>query len=135
MQLSFSLTKKPSTKEVINLYTRVGWGKIEDYNFPRFEKAFEKSRFVTAYDDSNLIGFVRFLSDESQDTSILEFIVHPRYQGFNIGKKMLNELIGEIGHTNIFINCVEKTKDFFLKNGFKQHQLIALSRTAVVTKQ
>lgn len=132
MNIEFSFKKRPKAEEAIKIYTRLGWGKLEEYNSIRFEKAFENSFFLTAYDSSNLIGFIRFLSDGAHDTSILEFVVHPKYQGFNIGKKMLNDLVQKLGHTNIYLNCPENTVEFFLKNEFKKHQLKGLSRTAVV---
>ncbi len=132
MQLSFSFIRKPTAKEAIKIYTSLGWGKEEEYDFFRFEKAFENSKFITVYDEAELVAFVRFLSDEYHETMVSEFVVATKYQGYNIGKKMLNDLVQEFGHTSIYLNCTKETKDFFLKNGFKKHQLIGLSRSAEI---
>ncbi|MBN2675651.1 MAG: GNAT family N-acetyltransferase [Alphaproteobacteria bacterium] len=129
MNLRSSFTEKPDVSLAIKLYLSIGWGKLEQYDLQRFEKAFENSKFMTVYDGDVFIGFIRFFSDENQDTSIIEFIVTSKYQGLNVGKWMLQEFLKKYGKTNIYIETTERTKDFFLKNGFKKHRLVGLSRT------
>ncbi|OLA66684.1 MAG: hypothetical protein BHW56_01710 [Acetobacter sp. 46_36] len=120
--------KQPNVHEAIDIYCNLGWGKLQDYNFEIWKKAFDNSDFISAYDENKLVGFIRLISDGFHDTQVLEFVVTPKYQHCGIGKLLIEELKDNWGHTDIYCNTVDKNIDFFLDNGFKRNRLAPISK-------
>ncbi len=128
MVLRIFTDKQPDVQEAVKIYAGLGWGKFQDYNLESWKKAFDNSNFIVAYDEKELVGFVRLISDGFQDTQVLEFAVSPKYQHQGIGKRLIEALNDNWGHTDIYCNTVDKNTDFFLNNGFKRNSLIPISK-------
>lgn len=120
--------KQPDTQKAIEIYANLGWGTVQEYNFAIWQKAFDNSDFITAYDENELVGFIRLISDGFHDTQVLEFVVTPKYQHQGIGKSLIEILKDKWGHTDIYCNTVDKNVDFFLNNGFKRNRLTQVSK-------
>ncbi|MBO5284509.1 MAG: GNAT family N-acetyltransferase [Alphaproteobacteria bacterium] len=127
MTLHILNNKQPDLQKAIELYTDLGWGQPQNYNLEIWQKAFNNSHFITAYEENELIGFVRLISDGFHDTQVLEFAVSPKHQHQGTGKALLNALKTNWGHTDIYCNTLPKTADFFLNNGFNKNHLTAVS--------
>lgn len=117
---------KPSVEEAVDLYCQVNLGKKEHYDFDRFEKAFKNSRFITARVNGNLVGLVRYMTDEAHETSVREFIVAPPVQRHGIGSKMLDNLTDMYGHTDLYVNTLSDAKEFFVKKGLHAQSSLEL---------
>lgn len=123
--------KQPDVDDAINLYVQIGWGKREQYDSARFQKAFNNSKFILAYNEESLVGMVRLMSDEAHETNVSEFLVRPEFQKQGIGKQLLEKLHETYGHTDLYISTPKEHEDFFLKNGMKsQNSLLQVSRRA-----
>lgn len=121
----------PPVEEAVNLYVSVGWGEKEQYSFDKFQRAFESSNFILAYDGGDLVGLVRFMTDDAHETNVSEFLVIPAYQKKGIGKQLLQKLYKTYGHTDIYISTPKEHEEFFLKNGmFSQKSFTQVSRKA-----
>lgn len=116
---------KPAVEEAIELYAQMGLGNKEDYNYERYEKAFQNSSFITARVNDNLVGMVRVISDQSHETSVREFLVKPDCQKKGVGKAMLEKLFDLYGHTDLYINTPDECEEFFLKNGMNPQKSLA----------
>ncbi|OGF25499.1 hypothetical protein A2331_01365 [Candidatus Falkowbacteria bacterium RIFOXYB2_FULL_34_18] len=74
---------------------------------------------IQAVDEKNkLIGFARILSDNQFHTVLAEIVVHPDYQGKNIGNKIIKTVKEEYSHTPIYLDALPENKEFFSKQGF-----------------
>lgn len=128
MVLRIFPNKQPDVREAVEIYARLGWGSFHDYNLEIWKKAFDNSDFIVAYDETELVGFVRLISDGFHDTQVLEFVVSPKRQHQGIGKLLIEALKDNWGHTDIYCNTVDKNADFFLNNGFKRNKLTPISK-------
>lgn len=123
--------KQPDLDDAINMYVQIGWGKREQYDAAKFQKAFDNSKFILAYNEEALVGMVRLMSDEAHETNVSEFLVRPEFQKKGIGKKLLEKLHETYGHTDLYISTPKEHEEFFLKNGMKpQTSLKQVSRRA-----
>ncbi len=123
--------QKPNLDEALDFYVKIGWGKRSQYDDVRFQKAFDFSHFILAYDENTLVGMIRLMSDQAHETNVSEFMVMPEYQKNGIGKKLLECLYEKYGHTDIYISTPKEHEEFFLKNGMKSQQsLLQVSRRA-----
>lgn len=115
--------------EAIALYLDAGWGTSSDYEGKSavWEKAFQNSHFITAYDDNHLVGMIRFLTDHAHDTMIVECLVLKKYQNQGVAKQMLDALKEQFAHTAIYIQTTPSSEAFFAQNGFKKHHLLGMS--------
>lgn len=129
MGIRVFVDKQPKVNDCIRIYAALGWGKVQDYNVDEWQNALNHSDFISAFDDNKLVGFIRFLTDGYHDTQILEFVVQPDYQRKAIGEKMLEKMVENFGHTDIYCNSIESAVDFFLTHKFKKNRLVGVSRS------
>ena len=120
---------RPNVSDGIALYLDAGWGSAKDYAGTQkiYENAYQNSHFITATDKNNLVGMIRYFTDGSHDTQIIECVVLKAYQKQGIAKAMLNELKNMYPNTSIYIETTAPYKNAFLKEGFKEHSLVGLS--------
>ncbi len=129
MNIEIYDSKKPLANDLIRLYLDAGWGTEKNYENSEniFNHAIKNSNLITAYDGNKLVGFIRFLSDYSHDTQILEFIVDKKYRNNGIGTKLIEKLAENFGNTSIYINSTEIAVDFLSRRHFKKHKLTGMS--------
>lgn len=81
---------------------------------------FEKSQyFVFAFDDGQLIGAVRAISD-GEWAVIYNFGVQKEYQGSAVEKEVLSRLVRQLKGQHIFTNALPGTLAFYEQNGFQR---------------
>lgn len=111
---------KDFTKEQIQyLFTAVKW---ESGQYPnRLYKALQHSSCViTAWDGQQLVGLIRALDDGEMTAFVHYLLIHPNYQGFGIGKHLV-EMIKETYQDYFYIKLMvplQKNVDFYKKCGF-----------------
>ena len=78
---------------------------------------------VSAWDNEIMIGCARATSDGIYRAAIWDVVIHPEYQGFGLGRKLLETLI-----THPLLNRVERIylttthqQKFYQKIGFKEN--------------
>lgn len=71
--------------EIMKVFTSVGWTKKK----MKVMKAFKRSYYIMAYDNEQLIGFARALSDDEYYTGIYDVIVKPSHQKKALVKRWL----------------------------------------------
>lgn len=108
-------------KELNELLSTIGWG-IKPLS--RLEQSINLSwGWITARDKNNkLVGFVQILSDGIKHAYILRMLVHKDYQGNEIGKNIMKELMEMLGEEKLNPILITKPTEesFYKKFGFKK---------------
>ncbi|AQR94063.1 MULTISPECIES: GNAT family N-acetyltransferase [Clostridium] len=94
---------------------------LSDLDAETQQKVFERSYAVVfLFDDEELIGFGRAISDGICQAAIYNIALDERYQGKGLGKKIIDELIEQVKQCNIILYTHPKTIEFYEKLGFSK---------------
>ncbi|HCS76562.1 MAG TPA: GNAT family N-acetyltransferase [Syntrophaceae bacterium] len=90
------------------------------YHKPEVHKrAFEASHTtVFIYEESQLIGFGRAISDGEYQGAIYDVAVLPEAQGKGIGKVIIQAILGQLPNCNIILYATPGMEGFYKKLGF-----------------
>lgn len=122
MNIKF-LERTPTADEYNNLTEAVGWGKREN---SIVEEALNNTLFsLCAYDDEKLIGYGRIIGDKTIFLYIHDIMVIPEYQGKNIGRGIMLELLKQIDEYKLvnpnirtYLGASKNREAFYEKFGF-----------------
>lgn len=85
------------------------------------EKAFKNSYCtVFIYNDNELIGFGRAISDGVYQAAIYDVAVLEAYQGKGIGKLIVNNILKSVSQCNTILYASPGKEDFYNKLNFKK---------------
>ncbi|WP_459480737.1 GNAT family N-acetyltransferase [Clostridium saccharoperbutylacetonicum] len=94
---------------------------LSDLDAETQQKVFERSYAVVfLFDDEELIGFGRAISDGICQAAIYNIALDERYQGKGLGEKIIDELIEQVKQCNIILYTHPKTIEFYEKLGFSK---------------
>ncbi len=94
---------------------------LSDLDAETQQKVFERSYAVVfLFDDEELIGFGRAISDGICQAAIYNIALDERYQGKGLGRKIIDELIEQVKQCNIVLYTHPKTIEFYEKLGFSK---------------
>jgi GNAT superfamily N-acetyltransferase len=80
--------------QLSELYTLVGWNRDGSRTVPALEKMLEKtSHYVTALEETRLVGFGRVISDDIFLFQLSDVMVRPEFRKRGIGLQILKQLI------------------------------------------
>ncbi len=84
-------------------------------------KTFSSSASVVfAYDDQQLIGFGRAISDGLIQAAIYDVAVLPSYQGHGIGKQVIEKLVASLPGCNFILYASPGKEPFYEKLKFRR---------------
>ena len=84
-------------------------------------RAFEASHTtVFIYEDSQLIGFGRAISDGEYQGAIYDVAVLPEDQGKGVGKIIMQTILDRLPHCNLILYATPGMEGFYKKLGFTQ---------------
>jgi GNAT superfamily N-acetyltransferase len=113
----------PDKEEYFSLFNTTGWNNDYKASPDDLERANQNSWLVvSAYDENNLVGFGRAVTDYVLHAMIFDMIVLPDYQGRGIGTMILSRLVNrclERGIRDIQLFCAKGKRAFYEKNGFE----------------
>lgn len=108
----------------------VDWGEVRtilkevgmSYTNPEIhEESFINSyASIFVYEDSNLVGFGRIISDKVRQSALYDLAIKPQYQGMKIGSKLLRYLMSTSQKCNLILYASPGKEEFYLKNGFRK---------------
>ena len=111
--------------ELIKLYEKVGMLRhlIENKEFDKIQTAFEKSyKVVTAWDEKELVGSCRMLSDGICYGVVFDVAVLPDYKKKNVAEGLLTLLLKGEESMPIHLTSAFGNEDLYAKLGFKNHK-------------
>ena len=97
----------------ITFVNRVGPG---DYDLDKTQAALSRTLNITAYDEKELVGCLRILSDGYYFGTITELLVLPKYQKQGIGSRLLT-LAKDNTPTMLYFGAQPGAEGFYEKNG------------------
>ena len=121
MEIEFR-SEIPSIDQFWKLFQTTGWN--DNYRLPpeSLIQALKASWYVlAAYEDKELVGFGRLVSDGILHAMVYELIVLPEYQGRGIGGEILEKLVErckKVGVCDIQLFCARGKREFYEKRGF-----------------
>ena len=112
----------PSIDDCYPLYIETGWNEMLGLTKQELEEAIGNSfTAVCAYNQSNLIGFGRVVSDGIVYATIYDVIVKPEFQNQGIGSVIVKTLIAKCTSMNIrsiHLFAAKGTAAFYTNIGF-----------------
>lgn len=128
--MNINLDKRPPDKNLFfDLFLTTGWNKKYRLNADELHLAIKESWYmISAYDEKQLVGFGRIISDGVVHALILDMIVHPSYKRRGIDTKILNHLKErclEYNICDIQLFCAKNKVEFYMKNDFKPRPMNA----------
>ena len=123
MSIVYNDTKKDlPTLPLQKLFVSAGWSDgtetpnmIKNYNKPFINSTL----VVSAWENEQLIGAVRVLSDQMFRSIIYDLLVLPDYQNKGIGKELVRRCIGHYPDSEWLVQTTEKIYGYYEKLGFK----------------
>ncbi|MBO0779430.1 MAG: GNAT family N-acetyltransferase [Ktedonobacteraceae bacterium] len=105
-------------QEVLALYALFGWW--PDRTTEEIAYVLNNDLAVGAWDEGQLVGFARVVSDHCFHTYIEDVMVHPTYQKISIGSLILSRLMEALPTTEIVtLFCQAELVPFYEKQGFR----------------
>ncbi len=116
--------KLPAREHFFSLFETTGWNTKYELTKDELYFALKNSWYcISIYDQNNLVGFGRIISDGIVHALILDVIVLPEMQGEGIGKEIMNKLILKCKKHNIRdiqLFCAKDKAGFYEKLGFER---------------
>lgn len=105
-------------KEVRNIIKTVGMSYVDE---ELHKKSFENSYTVVfIFDNEKLIGFGRAISDGVRQSSIYDVAISPEYQGFGVGKLIIENIINNTPTCNFILYASPGKEGFYESLGFRK---------------
>lgn len=120
-KIDYTLKPPGDFEELRNLYELLGWNSLK-LSANDLERMCNQSWYaVYAYDDQQLVGMGRVISDGVITAIICGVCVHPGYQSQGIGKEIMNRIIDHCEENKVIpqLMCVENLEPYYKALGFK----------------
>jgi ribosomal protein S18 acetylase RimI-like enzyme len=114
---------KPTIQAYKDLFESTGWTSTVTITDDNIQDVIKNTWYwVCVYDNENLIGIGRIISDGALYGLICDIIVLPTYQNQGIGSaiiKMLKSECAERKLQRVWLFAASGKSDFYIKNGFE----------------
>jgi ribosomal protein S18 acetylase RimI-like enzyme len=131
MDIEYSLDKKPSVDQIIELYEKACLPRpINDKE--RIQKMFDSSNLiVTAWDKNVLVGVSRSITDWVWSCYLADLAIHPDYKKGGIGKELVRLTKEKLGEQSmILLLSVPTAMEYYPKIGMlKEDRAFTILRT------
>jgi ribosomal protein S18 acetylase RimI-like enzyme len=124
LNIDIKVVTRWKKEEIVALYKSAGWWK-ESYNSSQIQTLIAGSyAFAVVVDTKSkkTIGMGRILSDGVSDAYLQDVVILPEYQGYGIGKKLVQFLLNYCLSRNIYwIGLISEPNQnqFYSSLGFK----------------
>lgn len=117
--MEYSIKRIPNNEDLQKLYLSVGWDVYVKNNEDMTVLLKNTCYFVTVWDNDQLVGLTRIISDDHSIAYVKDILIDPDYQGNGIGSKLLNMIKERFNHVRqvvLMTDTSEKTINFYEKN-------------------
>ena len=116
MIVKYLVNENFNIDEVLSIFNSFDWKREKEQIY----SAFKNSYYILAYNNENLIGFGRAISDYYCYTSIHDVLVLKEFQNKGIGTNIMNMLIEKFSNTNIYLTHTPYKDEFYKKFNFNK---------------
>ena len=112
----------PNHDDLFKLYDYDGWNDFLNLSKETLHQAMVQSWYViSAYNQDQLIGTGRIISDGLINAYLCGLIVHPKFRNQGIGSEIVRQLVNKSNEGNLHIQLFseEKNAPYYEKLGFK----------------
>jgi len=133
MFITYDDTKKDlPADQLYHLFYTAGWTGKESNPDPDIIKKFNapfvnSTLVVSAWDNDNLIGAVRVLSDKIIRSVIYDLVVAPEYRNKGIGKELIKRCIEHFPDTEWLVQTEKHISAYYEKLGFRTYNDVVLT--------
>ena len=117
------INELPAIDDYWPLFLSTGWNSVYEMQPAQIEQAISNSSFaVSAYDDGQLVGFARAVSDYVMYATIYDVMVLPDHQGLGVGAGLVGNIVGQCKDSGVFsvhLFAADGTETFYNKLGFQ----------------
>lgn len=119
--ITYKLTKEDvNWQEVSDVLRRSG---LSDYSQEEQEIIFKNSYAVVfVYDEDKIVGVGRALSDGICQAAVYNIALDEEYQGYGIGRRLINSLLEQLKGQNIILYTHPRTVALYEKMGFRRNK-------------
>jgi ribosomal protein S18 acetylase RimI-like enzyme len=131
MNVEYSFDKRPTAKQVIELYEKSGLPRPTN-DTERIQKMYDSSNLiVTAWDNDLLVGVSRSITDWVWSCYLADLAVHPEYKKAGIGKELVRLTKEKLGEQSmILLLSVPTAMEYYPKIGMiKEDRAFTIFRT------
>ena len=117
--MEYSIKRIPNNEDLQKLYLSVGWDVYVKNNEDMTVLLKNTCYFVTVWDNTQLVGLTRIISDDHSIAYVQDILIDSGYQGNGIGSKLLNMIKERFNHVRqvvLMTDTSEKTINFYEKN-------------------
>lgn len=121
--ITFSERKDFDLTHLVRLYEQAPWAKGRTLDKVR-EMLAQTDVALSAWDGPHLVGFGRVLTDFVYRASIWDVIVHPDYQGQDIGTQIMQRILDHpaLKQVELFWLNTRDKQTFYEKLGFSANE-------------
>jgi GNAT superfamily N-acetyltransferase len=104
--------------DVSALFEAVGWGRRSP---DAVREAFQRSTFrAFAFEDNRLVGVGRTIDDGRFYATVVDVLVHPRYQGQGVGRAIVEDLQSRLdGFLMVTLTAAPDVQPFYCRLGWR----------------
>jgi ribosomal protein S18 acetylase RimI-like enzyme len=116
----------PCQEDLFKLYDDEGWNDFLKLPKEALHQAMIQSWYVvSAYDENQLIGTGRIISDGIMNAYLCGVVVHPSYRNQGIGSEIVQQLVKKSHKANLHIQLFseEENVPYYEKLGFEKFAL------------
>ncbi|BBM87870.1 GNAT family N-acetyltransferase [Candidatus Uabimicrobium amorphum] len=107
-------------EELCDLYEKTDLGQR---NPTELQQAFsQSSHVVLVYQDAQIVGGGRAISDGVYYSGIFDIAVLPEHQGKGLGREIMNRLLAKLNKQFIVLTTTVGKEEFYGKLGFRKHK-------------
>ncbi|MEB6196743.1 GNAT family N-acetyltransferase [Mammaliicoccus sciuri] len=117
--MEYSIKRIPSNEDLQKIYLSVGWDVYVKNNEDMTVLLKNTCYFVTVWDNDQLVGLTRVISDDHSIAYVQDILIDPDYQGNGMGSNLLNMIKERFNHVRqvvLMTDTSEKTINFYEKN-------------------
>ncbi|MEI8113487.1 MAG: GNAT family N-acetyltransferase [Bacteroidia bacterium] len=119
MEITYLIDRIPETELIIDLYTSSGINRPTADKDRIAEMYANSNLVVTAWDEGQLVGIARSLTDFCFCCYLSDLAVRKEYQKYGIGKKLIGLIKERIGdQTMLLLLSAPTAMDYYPKAGF-----------------
>ncbi|MBX0352063.1 GNAT family N-acetyltransferase [Bacillus toyonensis] len=119
--INYTIKHPTDFNGLLSLYESLEWNSL-NLTLNELEQMCKQSWYVIyAFDDKELVGMGRIISDGVITGVICGVCVLPKYQSIGIGKKIVERLIQHCEQNKVIpqLMCVEKLQSYYESIGFE----------------